>query len=54
MTQQMRQFLLCIQNALHDLAQSADAAEYNKLQEFVSDRGLEGIGLDEIVDKNLL
>lgn len=54
MTHDMRNFLLSIQDALHDLAQSGDAAGYIKLQEFVGDRGLEGISLDEIVDKNLL
>ena len=54
MTKEMRQFLMRVQYALHDLAQSNDLKEYRKLQDYIAAKGLEGVDVDEIVERRLL
>lgn len=54
MTNELRRFLLDLQGALNDLAQQGDRAEYDRLQQYLLAKGLDGVDLDALVEKRLL
>jgi hypothetical protein len=53
LSDEMRRFLLLTQSALLELA-AGDPSDYNQLMKYISDKGLEGVDLDEIVERGLL